>query len=331
MIDRLSSSGMPRENSLYDPFTKGFMNNTPTTEDRIWAVISHLSSLAFGMGILLPIVGWSDQRRKSNYASFQSLQALGYQSLGYTIWVLFSALVTIILAMIMLAALGTPEGNGGNPNALVAIWMGIFVAFIVGLLGIYVLLPIIAAISCAFGKDFRYPIMGDHLARYLGYDPSQETEEREWLLEDHEFRWVAAMGHFSILIMLWGMLAPLTAWVLYGKRSHFLKFQSIQTLVYQAGTTVLYFVALFIYLFGFLLFIAGTGAIGESNLNSSMGIFGIIIFAVSLLISFVLILLVPLLHILGQWAGYRVLKGDDYHYPWVGQFIEKRLPTEIES
>jgi uncharacterized Tic20 family protein len=299
------------------------MNTTPSTEDRIWSVISHLSSLAFGIGILLPIIGWSDQRRKSNYSSFQSLQALGYQSLGYTVWVLLSAIAAIIFVIIMLTALGVAERNGGNLNALPGIWMGIFVAFIFGLLGIYFLLPIIAAISCVFGKDFRYPIMGTRLAHYLDYDLTEKSEEYRGLNEDHEFHWVAAMGHFSILILLWGMLAPLTAWLLYGKRSRFLKLQSIQTLVYQAGTTILFFVALVMCLFGFLLLITGAEVIGQPNLNSSTGIFRILVFGVSLLISFLIILFIPLLHILAQWAGYRVLKGDDYRYPLLGRLVDR--------
>jgi len=83
------------------------MSITPTTEDRIWAVLSHLSSLAFGMGIGLPIIGWSDQRRKSNYASFQSLQALGYQSLGFTIWILSYLVIIIVASIILLAMLGS--------------------------------------------------------------------------------------------------------------------------------------------------------------------------------------------------------------------------------
>lgn len=299
------------------------MNTSPTTEERIWAIFSHLSALTFGIGILLPIVGWSDQRHKSKYASFQCLQALGYQSLGYTIWVLFSAIAAIIFVIMMLTASDAAGRNGGNVKALVGIWMSIYIAFLLGLIGIYFLFPILAAVSCALGKDFRYPIMGDRLARYLTYDSTEKSEEQTRLNEDHEFRWVAAMGHFSILILIWGMLAPLTTWILYGKRSFFLKFQSIQTLVYQAGTTILYFVALFMYLFGFLLLIAGTGTIGQPNLNSSTGIFGLVVFGVSLLISFLIILLIPLLHILGQWAGYRVLKGYDYRYPLVGKLIER--------
>ena len=53
--------------------------------------------------------------------------------------------------------------------------------------------------------------------------------------------------------MLWGMLAPLTALLLQGKYNFFLKFQSIQTLVYQAVATVLYFGAGFVYMFGIFL------------------------------------------------------------------------------
>ena len=300
------------------------MNAPPTTEDRIWAVIAHLSALAFGMGIVLPVVGWSDQRRKSKYGSFQSLQALGYQSLGYTIWVLFSAVAAIIFVTIMLAALDAGERNGGNTKALLEIWMSIYVAFLLGLMGIYILFPILAAISCAFGKEFRYPILGKRLAQYLGYDSTLKPEEQAWLNEDHEFRWVAAMGHFSILVILWGMLAPLTVWTLYGKRSPFLKFQSIQTLVYQAGVTILYVGTVFISLFVMIIF-AFMGWMGNVTTYSPMGIVGIIALGGSLLITIIILLCVPLLHILGQWAGYRVLKGDNYRYPLVGRLVEKRL------
>jgi uncharacterized Tic20 family protein len=304
------------------------MNSSPTTEERIWSVLSHLSALAFGMGILLPIIGWSDQRRKSNYSSFQSLQALGYQSLGFTIWIL-SYLIVFIIALIVLIVMSfQAENTGKSFNPFFGPGAILLFGVVFGFFAIYFLLPIIAAVACAFGKGFRYPILGDRLARYLGYEPAQSADELVWLNEDHEFRWVAAMGHFSILIMLWGMLAPLTTWILYGKRSLFLKFHAIQTLVYQAGTTLLYFAGGFLYLFGFLLLIVGTSIIGERNFNSPAGIVGIIIFGLSLLISFVLILLIPLLHILGQWAGYRVLKGDNYRYPLIGKLVENWIANK---
>ena len=301
------------------------MNPSKNPEDRLWAVLSHLSSLAFGMGVFLPIVGWSEQRRKSNYVSFQTLQALGYQSLGFTVWVL-SYLVVLIVVLILLIVMSFQAEKSGKPfNPFLG--PGAILSFIVlfGFFIIYFLLPIIAAVACAIGKEFRYPILGDRLARYLDYDPSQKPEEQIWLNEEHEFRWVAAMGHFSILIILWGMLAPLTTWILYGKRSPLLRFQAIQTLVYQAGTTVIYFGGLFIYLFGFLFLFAGLGIIRGQTVNSPGEVFGLFGFGLSLCVSFALILLVPCLHILGQWAGYRVLKGDDYEYPLIGKFIEKQM------
>jgi uncharacterized Tic20 family protein len=306
------------------------MNTTPTAttaEDRVWAVLSHLSALSFGMGILLPIVGWSDQRRKSNYASFQCLQALGYQSVGFTVWAL-SYLVIIILGSVILLATLRPDGTGNaNPVGLPSPGLIVFLILVFGLFALYLVLPIIAAIACALGKDFRYPILGDRLAPYLGYETPHKSEEAAWLDEDHEVRWVASMGHFSILIVLWGMLAPLSAWILQGRQHSFLKFQSVQTLIYQGATTIIYFIGGFMYLFGFVLLLVGMGATGGPDLNSSMGIISLVAFGVSLLISFMLILLVPLLHILGQWAGYRVLKGDNYRYPLVGRLAAKWIST----
>ena len=294
----------------------------PTTEDRIWAVLSHLSALAFGMGIAIPVVGWSDQRHKSGYATFQCLQALGYQSLGFTVWVL-SYLVVLILAAIPLLGAREPD-NGGS-----ALRPGMVVIFIIiGFLILYLILPILAAVSCALGRDFRYPVLGDRLARYLEYGPSQNPERSMPLREDRELHWAAAMGHFSILIWFWGMLAPLTAWLLYRKNSAFLKFQSIQTLVYQALVTLLSLAGLLLYLFAFLLLMAGMAGFGDLRPNSPMGVVGIATFAVLLLIALMLLLLVPFFHMLGQWAGYRVLKGDDYRYPMIGRLVERWISNK---
>jgi uncharacterized Tic20 family protein len=275
------------------------------------------------MGILLPVVGWSDQRRKSNYASFQCLQALGYQSLGYTIWALSSLLIIVLASIIFLATPGSTETQFSN--AALSPGVIVFLILFFGFFALYFLLPIIAAVACALGKDFRYPFMGDRLARYLEYESSQKSEAQAWLHEDHEFHWVAAMGHFSILIALWGMLAPLTAWILQGKQSLFLRFQSVQALVYQGITTIIYFIGGSLYLFGIVLLVVNMGGIGEPGFNSSMSLVGMVIMAVTLLLAAVLILSVPLLHILGQWAGYRLLKGENYRYPLIGKWIETRL------
>jgi uncharacterized Tic20 family protein len=306
------------------------MNTIPTTENRIWAFLSHLSTLLLGMGILLPVIGWSDQRRKSNYASFQALQALGYQSLGFTIWILSYLVIAILIAIILLILTWNGEGSGVQDPALTP-WFIAFSIILSGSFVLYLLLPIIAAIACALGKDFRYPILGNRLARYLAYDPLPTSEEQVWLNENNELRWVAACGHFSVLILIWGMLAPLTAWMLHGKRSLFLKFQSIQTLVYQAVVTVLFFVGLFLYAAGLLGLVAAFGGFDSSAGGSAPGIAGMVITVGIMAIGGLIILAVPLFHILGQWAGYRILKGENYHYPLLGRWIYKRISRLSEG
>lgn len=294
------------------------MKNSPSTEERIWAVIAHLSAIAMGMGLLLPVIGWSEQRRKSNYASFQCLQALGYQSLGYTIWILVTLVVVVFTSITAVVGIANIENIQSE-------MMGIMIAhttLMFGLIGIYFALPIVGAVACAFGKDFRYPFMGKRLAGYLEYGSSIE---QEWLNEDHEDRWVTAMGHFSVIIMLWGMLVPLTAWILQAKRSLFVRFQTIQTLVFQVSVTLLFFGGMFLYVAGAFALLATIGISGDASLDTTPGMIGIAAFLVLMLIVVVIILIVPLFHIMGQWAGYRVLKGDDYRYPVIGKLIERRL------
>ncbi|NUQ84043.1 MAG: DUF4870 domain-containing protein [Anaerolineales bacterium] len=300
------------------------MNAKPSIEERIWAAIVHLSTLAMGIGLFLPIFGWSESRRKSNYTSFQCLQALGYQTLGYTVWILTMLIVAIVSGVGFLSRVQNMDTLEADLNA----WAAGHSILMVGLIALYLLPPVFAAIACALGRDFRYPLMGRRLARYLGYDLTRSSEEKTWLVEEHEDRWVASMGHFSIIIVIWGLLVPIFSWALQGKRSLFLKFQAIQAFAYQAGTTLLYFAAGFFYVFGIAVFLLTIGFEGEISFDSSNVLIGAVVFFISLLVTLLILLAVPLLHILGQWAGYRVLKGDGYRYPIVGRMVEKWMAKQ---
>jgi len=303
------------------------MNSKPSIDERIWAVLAHLSSMAMGIGLPLSILGWSQNRRKSNYASFQSMQALGYQTLGYTVWILATLIVVSVSVIAIISDLVQAENLKEEAMRLATVHTGL--SFV--LIGIYFVMPIVAAIACALGKDFRYPLMGNRLARYLGYDTAKMSEEQTWLIEKHEDHWVVSMGHFAVIIVFWGLLAPIFTWAMQGKRNLFLKFQSIQTVVYQIAVMVLYFVAGFLYVFGLVVFFVTVGFQGEVVLDSTIGLIGVIVFLVSLLIALLVVLFVPLLHILGQWAGYRVLKGDMYRYPIVGRLVETRLSGKAQT
>lgn len=273
------------------------------------------------MGIALPIIGWADQRRKSNYGAFHCLQALGYQSLGYTLWLLTSLLVVILAMAIMLV---TSDADT-SPDAMTSVPLRALVFVSLLSLGVYSIPPVIAAAACALGRDFRYPLLGGRLAHYLGHAQSPEAREPEWLIENREDRWVAAMGHFSVLIFFWGMLAPLVAWILQGSRSRFLRTQSVQTLIFQATATVFFLAVTLSYLVELLLIVLVLvrGWPGEPASQPPIAIVGIVLLIASFLIIAIALLLVPVFHLLGQWAGYRTLKGQDYRYPVVGWLVDK--------
>jgi len=80
-----------------------------------------------------------------------------------------------------------------------------------------------------------------------------------------------------------------------------------------------------LYFGGSLFFLVSMGLSGEPNINSTAGLIGIGVFLASLLCILLVVLLIPLLHIMGQWAGYRIIKGDKYRYPIVGKLVEKRM------
>lgn len=302
------------------------MNPAPSTEARIWAILAHLSVLGYGIGIPLPIIGWADQRRKSNYGSFHCLQAFGYQSLGYTVWLLTSFLVVIPTMVIMLVT--SDAGTGSDAQA--SMWLRTLVTINLLGFGVYSLPPVLGAVASALGRDFRYPILGGRLARYLGYERSSDPQKQDWLLEDREDRWVAAMGHFSVLIFFWGMLAPLVAWILQGRRSKFLRTQAVQTLIYQATATLFFLTVTISYLLLMLLiiwFLVG-GPPGVLGSAPPFAPIGLVFLAVSFIVIAIALLLVPLFHILGQWAGYQTLKGHDYRYPVIGRMVEHWTQNE---
>ena len=279
-------------------------------EERFWAALAHLSALGMGMGLLLPLIGWSEYRRKSKFVALQSLQALGYQTLGYTLWFLLYLILTVLLVILGVMFSGVLAGINEDSFMIgltVVVMLIIFVPLV-----IYLLVPVIGAIACGLGRDFRYPFMG-RLEPYLNGEAGSG-----WFDPEREDRWVASMSHFSVIIMFWSLILPVVALFTQGKRSTFLKFQSLQTLIYQGAGTVGYFGVTFLIGLGgfaFAIFVENNPFLDSTLIL----IVGLMFFVVTMGI----LLLLPLFHILGQWAGLRVLQGRDYHYPLIGRLTAK--------
>lgn len=288
----------------------------PSTQDRIFAAIAHLAALAFGSGVVVPAALWSESRKKSAYARFQTLQAFGYQSLGYTLWLLGVLLLVVVFYVGMLViALLIPDA--AQNETILAVFSIAIVLMMFGSMGLYLLIPLIGAVLCGMGKDFRYPLLGSRLARSLGYQPEAGADSPE-LDSAFEERFAAAMGHFAVILPIWGLLAPAWLWISHKSHSPWLKFQSAQTTIYQVVVTVLHFGLVFVSTF----FAFGSMVLFAALAESSEMVVIVGLMAMTCLLGCTG-LIVPLFHILGQWAGLQTLRGRDFKYPLVGGWIEK--------
>jgi uncharacterized Tic20 family protein len=165
--------------------------------------------------------------------------------------------------------------------------------------------------------------LGKRLARYIHYDPLQDDA----LLDEHnEERVAAAMAHFAVIYPLWGMLPSLLFLILPGGRSRYMKFHAVQTIIFQAFSTLVTLglgALAFVILIGSMMPVVvqlQTGA--PLDMPPMESIFGFFIFLICLM---VVLLIVPLYQILGQWAGLRILLGHEYHYPLIGRWVERWL------
>jgi uncharacterized Tic20 family protein len=268
----------------------------------------------------VPVVLWASQRSKSRYAAFQALQAYGYQSLGYTVYMLFVLLICVLVfvALFVIALFFPDMARSESTSSTFAL---ILMVFIFAALGLYLLLPVLAAILCGLGQDFHYPLLGNRLAAFLRASAKPIDEATPALDPAAEARWLAAMGHFAVIQPFWGLVAPLYLWLSEGRRDPYLKFQSAQTVFYQALVNVFSVGTL---LLSFLALVVTMGLISVTNLMNGEGaaLSGLFVMTCCLGLGFTII---PLFHILGQWAGLRVLQGHNFYYPLLGRWVDDWL------
>jgi uncharacterized Tic20 family protein len=299
-----------------------------TSEERWLAALAHGSVLLSFFGPLVPGMVWLGQRKKSRYAAFQSLQAMGYQAL--LLWAGLTVLLTGLLVFIFSAGLPSVE-PGMNLDEIVhsplAEQSVLFQNIFSGVWAVMCLPGIIGAVFALAGREFHYPFWGKRLEARLTADA-----DGHWFNEAREADWVAGICHASAATLFWGMILPWLVWTAQKEKTSRLRFQSLQAFLFQLFMLVSYGAA-FILLFTLMWFVlALAGYMNFSaGISSDAGLYLIIAVLVMLLFMAVMLLALPTFHLFALVAWARTWKGQDYRYPLLGKFLARRMQPKTQQ
>ena len=311
----------------------------PPMGARITSTFAHASILLPGIGILVPVILWSNRKKYSHVARNQTLQALIFQLFQW-IWIQLLSLVVFIAvfiyASISTASHLTPEVYSNRMlTAIVASIILIAIGWF-----IYLLFGVTGAVACLSGRNYRYPWLSRWIDQYIArnqvvsYDPDQGAEPKSAVVQesinDREDQLVAAVSHAAILIPFMGFLVPFILVTMDKEKSLQNRFQVMQSLIFQLLGQVINFVLISCQMV--MVLIIGVPIVllnFDGQLFTSepviLGIGLIVIFL--LLINFFILLVTPLLATLGIIASVQVLRGKMYHYPILGRMLAKRMGT----
>ena len=130
-----------------------------SSDERIFSSLAHAAIVLPYIGLLAPLAIWITHREKSPWLRFQALQALVYQMLQFVFLLLGSCLIVPVFITAPFFWMDQPE------KMFAQMFIVPFLPYLFW--GFLILGGLFGGLLCAFGKDFRYPILGNRIKRYL--------------------------------------------------------------------------------------------------------------------------------------------------------------------
>ncbi|MBI3760471.1 MAG: DUF4870 domain-containing protein [Chloroflexi bacterium] len=146
---------------------------SPTSDERLMAALAHF------FGPIVALIVWATQKDKSRFVRFQSVQALAFDlTVVVVAFVVIGCFVALVFGTALLGTTGTfiaANQNQDSGGSILGLLVGLtfFLPFLAWcpmmILVISTLVArVIAAISVFQGKDFRYPVLGARVEKFLG-------------------------------------------------------------------------------------------------------------------------------------------------------------------
>lgn len=301
------------------------MSTLPTSDEKVTAALTHGSIFLVFFGPIIPLLIWVAQRKKSKYVSFHALQAMGYQVLMFWLWIVIGIVIMVLALLLIFPLTMFMMKNPHNTEFAPFLFQMFIFVFVFGSMGLFFLVGIIGAVSCLVGRDFRYPILGKWLQRYLSYDASSDLPINE-LQEDN---WIAGICHATATLRLWGIITPLIVWFTQKERSAELRFQSLQASIYQGIAFLAYLIGMLLYMFSFFAMFFSFFTAGMTNggkeIQGPGAVVMLIFIGMMMIFWLAFTIVVPLYLLLAGLGSVRVIRGHHFRYPILGQLIAKRM------
>ena len=137
------------------------MADNISKEERIMALLSHVSIFIPNIGILAPIIIWVTNKEKSAFVRFNALQAIFFQLIFFVLMML-SMFVGVILMLVSIPWFDL--SSNPEPGTLFFLSM-VFMFMFFPLWIIFGIYAAIASVKSYKGKMFKYAIIGHIIQR----------------------------------------------------------------------------------------------------------------------------------------------------------------------
>lgn len=135
-------------------------------------------------------------------------------------------------------------------------------------------------------------------------------------MPSQEDKIMAALAHICVILPLWGLVGAIVIWATQKEKSRFVAFQALQATAYQLSLVLLYLVGMVCYMVSFFGFMFTIPFMEETGAGPPPGFF----LPFCVLGCLMLLGLAYLAY--GFWAAVATLRGQDFRYVILGQWLE---------
>ena len=137
---------------------------------------------------------------------------------------------------------------------------------------------------------------------------------------------MAGLAHISVVMFGWGIIVPVVVWVTEREKSRFASFQALQALAYQLFSMLLYMVCAI----GVMIPAMGIQFLAftiPDDPNAAAPLFAFI----AILGMMAVFCFMGLYTLVGIIGGILSFMGKDFHYPLLGNWLERYLSGAIAA